>query len=609
MKNKLSLLLVMLLLSSCNVTNPSNSATEKESLPSNSELKSESNESSSVDSTLSESTTEDSSTTEDTTTEDSSPVVEENPFEGYHELMDGLYVNHMPGVYNGQVNVEFKLKDPNSSVYYTLDHTIPTQNSVKYNSPIPITKIPSDSIDEFPLTRSVDAILAGDNGGKCVSHKYIDNIQNPGNYPMFQKQNVITIKYIDGEGNEKVRTLTYLTGDFDIPVVSLSMPYDNWFGTENGFYNKIREEIEHRVNMEYFDSEYNEYFYINSQIKLGGNWTLGYPLRTLNLNFNKDENGDKQKLPKTHLFKERKTRDGRETLTSFKRFRLHSGGNAFEEWTGFNDAIIQNMMDGTHASTTGYRPCIVYCNGEYWGLQYIREHYKDVYFAENYDVEKDHVAMYEYNGSYVFDSGDDTNCNSFISDMLLYLDTHSFSDNAVYEEFINTYVDIESFMDVFIAELYAGNWDFVGNNNNLKLWRVTQVDPSNPYADGKIRCVLHDIDFAFTDVDRNFLSKTDANSYSKFKILSKLLQNDKFKEDFYNRAVELCETNLNLENAVEVMYSMALEVSPYKADAMYRWGNHDGYDRWIKNINTTYNNISKKDAKFLRELKETLETY
>ena len=86
MKNKLSLLLVMLLLSSCNTTTPSNSVSEKESLPSNSESSTESSESSSVDSTPS-----------DSLTEDSSPIVEENPFEGYHELMEGLYVNYKPG--------------------------------------------------------------------------------------------------------------------------------------------------------------------------------------------------------------------------------------------------------------------------------------------------------------------------------------------------------------------------------------------------------------------------------------------------------------------------------------------------------------------------------
>ena len=594
MKNKLSMLLVLMLLSSCVVNNDSPTISESNNKESSAEEQSSPSETPSSEESSSPS-------------EESSPVVE-NPFEGYHELMDGLYVNYKPGVYNEPINVEFKLANPNASVHYTLDHTIPTANSTKYAYPISVSKIPSDSLDEFPLTRSVDGLLAGDTGGKCVSQVYLDNIQNPGNYPMFQKQNVITIKYNDGEGNEKVRTLTYLTGDFDIPVVSLSMPYENWFGAEEGFYNKIREEIEHRVNMEYFDSEYDEYFYINSQIKLGGNWTLGYPLRTLNLNFNKDENGDKQKLPKTHLFKNRKTRDGRKELTSFKRFRLHSGGNAFESWTGFNDAIIQNMMDGTNASTTGYRPCIVYCNGEYWGLQYIREHYKDVYFEENYDVEKDDVAMYEYNGGFVLDSGDEENSQAFIYEMMNYLNNNDFRNNDVYEYFINNFVDIESFMDVFIAELYAGNWDFVGNNNNLKLWRVTKVDPSNPYADGKIRCVLHDVDFAFTDYS-NFLDKNHANSYSKFPILAKLLQNEKFKADFYARAEELVATNLNSINGISTMDAMVAEVKPYKQDAMTRWGNGANYNNWYKEINNTYNFLKDRDKNFLKTLKSTLETY
>ena len=49
--------------------------------------------------------------------------------------------------------------------------------------------------------------------------------------------------------------------DYKIPVVSLSMPYDNWFGKE-GMYNNIRIEYEKRANLEYLDPlNKDDYFY------------------------------------------------------------------------------------------------------------------------------------------------------------------------------------------------------------------------------------------------------------------------------------------------------------------------------------------------------------
>ena len=121
MKNKLSMLLVLLLLSSCVVNNGSPTISESNNKESSAEEQSSPSES--------ETSVESSSPSEET-----SPVVE-NPFEGYHELMEGLYVNYKPGVYNEDINIEFKLANPNASVHYTLDHTIPSETSTRYNSP------------------------------------------------------------------------------------------------------------------------------------------------------------------------------------------------------------------------------------------------------------------------------------------------------------------------------------------------------------------------------------------------------------------------------------------------------------------------------------------
>ena len=522
-------------------------------------------------------------------------------FEGYYEILDGLYVNHLPGVYKEDISLEFKFEDKKSRLFYSLDYSTPNTMFLKN---IKVNFSTDKFINNYPLTSSVDAILAHDTLGKCVSNMYINNVQNPQKYSLSDKQFVLTIRYVDFEGNESTRTLTYLNADFDIPVISLSMPYDNWFGEENGFYNKIREEISHRVHMEYFDSEYDEYFYVNSKIKLGGNWSLGYPQRTLNLNFNKDENGNKNEKVKAHIFGERMTLgDLSQPLTDLTRFRLHNGGNCFEERTGFSDAILQNLMYGTNVSTTAYRPCVAYLNGEFWGLYSIREHYSDTYFEDNYGVDKDNVALYELKGSIIFDDGNDTGSDEFFADLKKFL-KNDFSKDNIYYTFIDNYVDVDSLIDCFIAHSYAGNWDFVGNYNNLKMWRTVEEDPSNPYADGKLRFCLHDVDFAFMD-NANFLSPQHANSYMKFDIFAKLMENVNFKIRFYERAAELIETNLSYENVEEVVYSMVDDVMYYRLAAFKRWGNTTSYSTWRGENEKVLQFVKDRNKNYLSMVKNT----
>ena len=495
-----------------------------------------------------------------------------NKEEEYYEIFDGLYVNKHPGIYSEGFDLEFKLDDKNAKLYYTLNSNKPIENEENlYTEPIYVDKKESKERKDFPLTTSVDGILMNDHGGKVQSQNYINNIQKPSKYNFSPLQKVITINYIDANNNSHTRSLSYIFGDYDIPVVSLSMPYKEWFGS-TGLYNNIRIEYEKRANLEYIDPEQDEYFYRNTQVKIGGNWTVGYPQRTLNLNFNKDEFGKKQEKVKANIFKGRKTQDGTKTLDTFTRLRLHNGGNCFENYTGINDAIMQEMMYGTNCATTGYRPCIVYLNGEYWGLYSIREHYKDVYFSTNYGVNKDTVAIYDYKGEFIFNDGDDSDFDDFFIELNTYLNNEFKNDN-VYYDFIDKYIDVDSFIDVMIAHSFGCNRDFVGNNNNLRAWRTTVIDENNDYADGKLRFALHDADFVFTDASYwNFLEEGIDNSYVNFRMFRKLLRNKNFREAFYDRAEELVSSHLSAENGEEVIDRMIGEIEDYKLQSNYRWG-------------------------------------
>lgn len=535
---------------------------------------------------------------------------------GYTELYSGIYISKTPGYYSTEQTLSFSVDD-NLELYYSLNYDNSDVSAMTlYEKPFKVNKSSTNNIVNYPVTKSVDAILPDDTEGKCVSDTYINNIQKTGNYVLFDKQPVVKIAVIDKETKQTVfkRSLTYIISDkvtenIDIPVISLSLPYEDIMG-ENGFYNKIREDISKRADLEYFDSKYNEYFYRNTQVKLGGNWTLGYPQRTLNLNFNKDENGKKNDKVNEHVFENRTKRaDSTKRLTNLTRIRLHNGGNAFESSTRINDAILQEIMKDGYAATTGYRPAVVYINGEYWGLMSIREQYKDVYFENNYDVDKDNVITYDLKGTWSVDEGDETVGITKLNEMESYLSNNDFRNDTVYQQFIDKYLDIHSFLDVVLAHAYSGNWDFIGNFNNLKMWTVQEANDENDYEDGKFRFVLHDTDFAFTSY-QNPLYPYHANAYCKFPLFQKLMSNDSFRDALYNRASELVNTILSPYNCMDTMNRMIDEVRPFHDYSSLRWGQkEEDLSSWNKDINDVFCFFEKKSSTFLNEIKNILCMY
>lgn len=361
------------------------------------------------------------------------------------------------------------------------------------------------------------------------------------NYGYLEKGMTISLVEVDADGNEVARKRgTYIVSPtvsaYDIPVICLSAPVADWIGTDSkgGLYNTTPNgdnDSKYRAHLEIYDMLTDNSFSCNTQMKRGGNWTRSYPCRTINVNFNKDENGEKNKKLKFELFRNRTMQNGSgdSFVGKLNRFRLHSGGNmTFASY--ISDAFVHEMCRmKANFSTTAYQPCMLYLNAEYWGLYLLREHYSDVFFEYNYGVDKDNVQYVDkvYNGSYQDPSYARYHFNiqegkekevlaelDKLYDLLGYdysksseldriraknWDTSGWEETgegSKYAEFCKL-VDVESLIDVVLVQGYCANWDFM--YNNLRMWRSKEIDPQNEFSDGRWRFMLHDVDFAFED--------------------------------------------------------------------------------------------------------------
>lgn len=106
-------------------------------------------------------------------------------------------------------------------------------------------------------------------------------------------------------------------------------------------------------------------------------------------------------------------------------------------------------------------------------------------------------------------------------------------------------VDVDEYIRYVIAQMYTYNSDgmYNGGNNSI-LWKSAVLDPDNPYADGRWRFLLNDLDSTLYDVevdpfayllenDFSFAARETAPWYSVVdNLFQKLWQNADFRARF-----------------------------------------------------------------------------
>lgn len=101
---------------------------------------------------------------------------------------------------------------------------------------------------------------------------------------------------------------------------------------------------------------------------------------------------------------------GRE-VTEFHRFLIRNSGN---DWgrTLYRDAYLQSLIDHWPIEKQAYRPAIHFINGEYWGVNNLRERIDAQYIATHYDVNPDDVVILARNA--LLDTGTKADRDEFV---------------------------------------------------------------------------------------------------------------------------------------------------------------------------------------------------
>jgi hypothetical protein len=439
------------------------------------------------------------------------------------------------GRYEDPIEVSLSKSVVSGNIHYTLDGNDPTAQSPVYTGPISIK-----------TTSTLKARTIGDS-------------LLPGN----------------------IRICTYFIGEhpFTLPVVSLSIPPEYLIDPSIGIYvvgengiercNEVanyNRDWERPVNMEYFTSDGMRKFNRNAGVQISGNCSRNWEQKSLAIFFRDKYGKSKINYP---LFADK-------PVDRFKALVLRNSGNDFND-THFRDGLMHSLVIGNmNVDALGYSPAAAYINGTYWGVLNIREKPNEDYLYTNYGLDEDSIDLLEKNGLIV--QGD----NKEYLELVEYLSLHDLSAESTYE-YVKSRIDIDSYINYQLTELFYGNIDWPGNNN--RFWKSRKPG-------SKWRWILFDLDLGFglyTPATINTLVYATADNSTEYNnppwatlLFRKLLENDEFTNQFVDRSMVYMGSLFRPERNLYFIDSIQSIIRDEMYHHNLRWNLSD--EVWNKNV-------------------------
>ncbi|MFK7923057.1 MAG: lamin tail domain-containing protein [Bacteroidia bacterium] len=420
-----------------------------------------------------------------------------------------LQFSLQPGMYTGLQNVQISSTTSGTDIYFTTDGKVPTQSSTLYTSTLTI---------DTTTTLRARAFKSGWAASKHISGTWFFGLND------------------------------------SLPVVSLITDPDSFLGATDGIYiydnGQIgsRTDWEREVNFEYFEYPGTHQLAFSQILdsRLFGRTAIYYAQKSLSFDVRPGES-------LTYPFFENTSND------QFKSWLLRSSSDDWSR-TMFADAWLQGMMAPyLHIGIQHYRPTVLYINGDYYGINNLRDKYNQDYLRFYYDVDPDNVDLIKKvpgssSGVNEILEGDDVHYQA----LKTYIQNNDLSIQANYD-YVKTQMDIDDYINFSIAEMYVGNTSW---RHNRRFWR-----PRTP--DGRWRWLINDLDRGFQ------WSKRDADIIGQFKndddFFGDLMVNQEFADEFIQRMntwtnVVFAPTRVN-----QIVDSVQDHVEPEIQEHIARW--------------------------------------
>lgn len=446
------------------------------------------------------------------------------------------------GVYNGVGSIEIELEGK-GEIRYTLDSTEPTPESQIYNKPLVIMKTTVVRarcfISGYAPGRILDLIYVMNEGHNL---EVVSIITNPPNLWDFY-----TGIYVEGPG----ASATY-------PHVGANY-WQQW---------------EKEATVSFFANDGTS-FTEPCGLRIFGAYSRALDMKSFSCFFRAKYGSSQLNY---QLFRDSE-------LDVYEAFILRNSGQDFNR-ARMRDVLVSSLVsENTSVDVQKYRPAVVYLNGEFWGVYYIREKINENYIAGNYCVNKDSVELARANG---------VTSDEYMK-LISYVKSHDLSKKENYE-YIISQIDEDNYINYICAQIYIANSD----NGNIRFFKTDE-------ADGKWRWIMFDVDWSFDNYTHptvfEHLNPAGTGSLNRFStaLINGLLKNTSFKEKFLKRMA----WQINNIWTEESVYGRIDELKQMLSADMVRdckkW--NLSHSNWEKHIERLRNFQKNRPAEMYRQIK------
>lgn len=371
----------------------------------------------------------------------------------------------------------------------------------------------------------------------------------------------------------------------DLPVVSIAVNAGDFTGPY-GVWTDYSDDHEAAVDVSYYEADGTFGVDFTAGIALHGSYSRKENQKSLELNL-RETYGDTQVI--YPFFPDNET-------STFKRLILRTSGQDWK-YTKLRDAFMSELIeDDLNVDTMDWRPCVVYINGEYYGLYEIRENIDEYYMAAHFGTDPDNVDIIK--GNAIILSGSMTR----YKELTAYVKNHDMNDEAAYQHVLSL-IDEQSLIDWIIAETFFNNLD----SGNKKFWCENTEG-------AQWRWAFFDLDWAMfpstykLNILRNDLF--DPAGHGQSNIFSSVLQcqlieNPEFEKMFIERYAELMNSTFKTDRMLALLDNMTEQIRSEIPRQVSRWGGPTSVKSWEGNVSVLRRITSEKRALMLVILQES----
>jgi hypothetical protein len=481
-----------------------------------------------------------------------------------------IRISHPRGFYNAPFDLELTSIFPGDSIFYTLDGSTPTVNSQVYTTPIPISD-PSDNPNIYSEIQTAPPMGDLHPKGWKPPQGVVDKCAV-----------VRCVAYRNGTPVSRVQTYSYFINEhistkYPIPVISLvtdpnylfdpdsgiycpGVTYNDTLPFSSGNYFQRGPEWERPVHVEFFEREGEAAMHQDAGMRISGNWTRSVGQKSLRL-YARQEYGSKHFEYAALLQKEK---------SQYKRLLLRTTFGSRTDDV-FKDAMLQHSARRLGMEMQDYRPVVVFMDGEYWGMHTVRDVLDEFHLAEKYDLPSDSIDI--VHSTLVADAG---SADDFLN-LLDFVAQNDLTIQANYDV-VDSWIDIDNFIDYHITQLYFGNVDWP--TSNMRMWRSQRVG-------SKWRWLLFDLDASCMSTWDPSVERFREGDFpdSPVIILRKLLKHDGFRKTFLDRFAFHISYTFSIERMEELIDKFHDHYWHEMDTHIERWSFPASQEDWSSRVN------------------------